>query len=143
MASPTTRFTAWAEDPASNPRDYFDVSSTDLTTGLPASNGLYATLPGWDYVTGRGTPKVTGLIATSTTSAADAAGPGAAVRDGHFAEQRPVLLLERGVDDARGLHQVPALITRTNGRYGMISSRPIPPTKELPMAPRSASCRSV
>jgi hypothetical protein len=43
-------------------RDFFDVSSTDLTTGLPASNGAYATLPGWDYVTGFGTPKVSGLI---------------------------------------------------------------------------------
>jgi pseudomonalisin len=50
------------KDPASYPRDYFDVSSTDLTTGVPAANGLYATLPGWDYVTGWGTPKVTGLI---------------------------------------------------------------------------------
>jgi hypothetical protein len=29
---------------------------------LPASNGLYATTPGWDYVTGWGTPKVKGLI---------------------------------------------------------------------------------
>ena len=43
-------------------RDYFDVSSTDLTTGLPATNGLYATTPGWDYVTGWGTPRVNGLI---------------------------------------------------------------------------------
>jgi subtilase family serine protease len=50
------------KDPVSYPRDYFDVSSTDLTTGLPASNGLYATTPGWDYVTGWGTPKVKGLI---------------------------------------------------------------------------------
>ncbi|HVW42121.1 MAG TPA: S53 family peptidase [Amycolatopsis sp.] len=50
------------KDPASQSRDYFDVSSTDLTTGLPASNGLYATTPGWDYVTGWGTPKVDGLI---------------------------------------------------------------------------------
>ncbi len=43
-------------------RDFFDVSSLDLVTGLPASNGLYATLPGWDYVTGWGTPRVSGLI---------------------------------------------------------------------------------
>ena len=43
-------------------RDFFDVSSTDLATGLPASNGLYTTGPGWDYVTGFGTPKVSGLI---------------------------------------------------------------------------------
>ncbi|HJQ47531.1 MAG TPA: S53 family peptidase [Amycolatopsis sp.] len=50
------------KDPVSRSRDYFDVSSTDLTTGLPASNGLYATTPGWDYVTGWGTPKVDGLI---------------------------------------------------------------------------------
>ncbi|HET6501058.1 MAG TPA: S53 family peptidase [Amycolatopsis sp.] len=50
------------KDPASYARDYFDVSSTDLTTGAPAVSGIYATLPGWDYVTGWGTPKVAGLI---------------------------------------------------------------------------------
>jgi len=50
------------KDPVSYARDYFDVSSTDLTTGLPATNGLYATTPGWDYVTGWGTPRVNGLI---------------------------------------------------------------------------------
>jgi hypothetical protein len=38
------------------------VNSVDLTTGLPASNGLHPTLPGWDYVTGFGTPRVSGLI---------------------------------------------------------------------------------
>jgi len=43
-------------------RDFFDVNSLDLTTGLPASNGLYTTGAGWDYVTGFGTPKVSGLI---------------------------------------------------------------------------------
>jgi len=42
---------------------YFDVSSTDLATGLPATNGAYVTTPGWDYVTGWGTPRVSGLIA--------------------------------------------------------------------------------
>ncbi|HEY2041110.1 MAG TPA: S53 family peptidase [Jatrophihabitans sp.] len=47
---------------ASYPRDFFDVNSLDLSTGLPASNGLYPTLPGWDYVTGFGTPRVSGLI---------------------------------------------------------------------------------
>jgi subtilase family serine protease len=45
-------------------KDFFDVTSTDTTTGLPAGNGLYPTLPGWDYVTGWGTPRVTGLICT-------------------------------------------------------------------------------
>src|SRR5262249_35759499 len=39
-------------DPASYARDFFDVSSTDTTTGLPATNGLYPTTPGWDFVTG-------------------------------------------------------------------------------------------
>jgi pseudomonalisin len=43
---------------------FFDVNSADLTTGLPASNGAYATTPGWDYVTGWGTPRVSGLICT-------------------------------------------------------------------------------
>ncbi|MFL5349189.1 MAG: protease pro-enzyme activation domain-containing protein, partial [Hyalangium sp.] len=47
---------------ASYARDFFDVSSTDTATGLPASNGLYATTPGWDFVTGFGTPRVSGLI---------------------------------------------------------------------------------
>ncbi|NKQ59285.1 S8/S53 family peptidase [Amycolatopsis sp. K13G38] len=50
------------KDPASAARDYFDVNSADPATGLPASNGLYPTAPGWDYVTGWGTPKVDGLI---------------------------------------------------------------------------------
>jgi subtilase family serine protease len=43
-------------------RDFFDVNSLDLATGLPATNGLYATTPGWDYVTGFGAPRVSGLI---------------------------------------------------------------------------------
>ncbi|HEY2032037.1 MAG TPA: S53 family peptidase [Myxococcales bacterium] len=43
-------------------RDFFDVSSIDTSTGLPATNGAYVTLPGWDYVTGFGTPRVSGLI---------------------------------------------------------------------------------
>ena len=47
---------------ASYARDFFDVNSLDLATGLPATNGLYTTGPGWDYVTGFGTPKVSGLI---------------------------------------------------------------------------------
>lgn len=49
-------------NPAAYPRDFFDVTSTDPATGLPSTNGLYPTLPGWDYVTGFGTPKVAGLI---------------------------------------------------------------------------------
>jgi subtilase family serine protease len=49
-------------NPATYRRDFFDVSSTDLRTGLPSSNGLYPTLPGWDYVTGFGTPRVASLI---------------------------------------------------------------------------------
>ncbi|MBO0843393.1 MAG: hypothetical protein J2O46_09420, partial [Nocardioides sp.] len=40
---------------------YFDVSSFDPEHGLPSTNGLYPTLPGWDYPTGWGTPKVSGL----------------------------------------------------------------------------------
>jgi subtilase family serine protease len=43
-------------------QSFFDVSSTDTTTGLPASNGAYETLPGYDYVTGLGVPRVAGLI---------------------------------------------------------------------------------
>ena len=49
-------------DAAAYARDFFDVNSLDLATGLPAVNGLYATTPGWDYVTGFGTPRVSGLI---------------------------------------------------------------------------------
>jgi pseudomonalisin len=45
-----------------NARSYFDVNSQDLSTGAPASNGAYTTGPGWDYVTGWGTPRVSGLI---------------------------------------------------------------------------------
>ena len=36
-------------------RDYFDV--------ITGANGLYAALPGWDYVTGFGTPDVANIIA--------------------------------------------------------------------------------
>jgi pseudomonalisin len=43
-------------------RDFFDITSTDPATGLPSTNGAYPTLPGWDYVTGFGAPKVDGLI---------------------------------------------------------------------------------
>lgn len=50
------------KDAASYARDFFDVSSTDLSESLPSGDGLYAALPGWDYVTGWGTPKVAGLI---------------------------------------------------------------------------------
>lgn len=50
------------KDPASYRRDFFDVSSTDVRTGAPAANGLYPALPGWDYVTGFGAPRVSGLI---------------------------------------------------------------------------------
>lgn len=50
------------KDPASYARDFFDITSTDPATGLPSSNGVYFTTPGWDYVTGFGAPKVCGLI---------------------------------------------------------------------------------
>jgi pseudomonalisin len=43
-------------------KSFFDIDSTDLSTGAPASNGAYVTEPGWDYVTGWGTPRVSGLI---------------------------------------------------------------------------------
>jgi pseudomonalisin len=42
------------KNPTSAARDYFDV-----TLG---SNGLYTARTGWDYTTGWGTPKVSGLI---------------------------------------------------------------------------------
>ena len=42
------------KNPTSQARDFYDV-----TVG---SNGLYTALPGWDYTTGWGTPKVSGLI---------------------------------------------------------------------------------
>ncbi|MCW2745000.1 MAG: hypothetical protein JWM48_1550 [Mycobacterium sp.] len=43
-------------------RDFFDVSALDVATGAPLGNGLYLPLPGWDYTTGWGTPRVDGLI---------------------------------------------------------------------------------
>jgi pseudomonalisin len=49
-------------DPARYPHDFTDITSTDLTHSLPSSNGLYPALPGWDYTTGFGTPKLAGLI---------------------------------------------------------------------------------
>ena len=43
------------KDPTTEARDFFDV-----TIG---ANGLYAALPGWDYVSGFGTPDVANIIA--------------------------------------------------------------------------------
>jgi subtilase family serine protease len=43
------------KNPVTAHRDFFDV-----TVGV---NGLYAALPGWDYVSGFGTPRLTNLIA--------------------------------------------------------------------------------
>lgn len=43
------------KNPVTRARDFFDI-----TVGV---NGLYAALPGWDYVTGFGTPRLTNLIA--------------------------------------------------------------------------------
>jgi hypothetical protein len=50
------------QEPDQRARDYFDITSTDTTTGAPAGNGAYLTTPGWDYLTGWGAPRVTGLI---------------------------------------------------------------------------------
>lgn len=50
------------KDPATNARDFHDISSTDVATGLPSTNGAYPSLPGWDYQTGWGVPRVAGLI---------------------------------------------------------------------------------
>lgn len=50
------------KDPATYARDFHDISSTDLATGLPSTNGAYPSLPGWDYQTGWGAPRVGGLI---------------------------------------------------------------------------------
>ena len=57
------------KNPTTYARDYSDVSSTDPTTGLPASNGAYVTTPGWDYVTGFGTPKVAAITCDLTRKA--------------------------------------------------------------------------
>jgi subtilase family serine protease len=54
------------KNPATNPRDFHDISSTDTRTALPSTNGLYPALPGWDYQTGWGTPRVAGLICDLT-----------------------------------------------------------------------------
>jgi hypothetical protein len=45
---------AIGQDAAAYARDFNDI--------LAGSNGLYAATPGWDYPTGWGTPRVTGLI---------------------------------------------------------------------------------
>jgi subtilase family serine protease len=55
-----------ANNPTNYRRDFFDITTTDPRTGLPSANGLYPTLPGWDYVTGFGTPRVSGLICDLT-----------------------------------------------------------------------------
>jgi pseudomonalisin len=50
------------KDPAAYARDFHDISSTDVATGVPSTNGAYPSLPGWDYQTGWGVPRVGGLI---------------------------------------------------------------------------------
>jgi pseudomonalisin len=50
------------KDPATYARDFHDISSTDVGTGVPSTNGAYPSLPGWDYQTGWGVPRVAGLI---------------------------------------------------------------------------------
>jgi kumamolisin len=37
-----------------------EAAFNDITVG---SNGLFADTPGWDYVTGRGTPKIEAFVA--------------------------------------------------------------------------------
>jgi pseudomonalisin len=51
-----------SKDPAAYARDFFDVNSADVGTSIPAANGIYAALPGWDYATGLGTPMLDGII---------------------------------------------------------------------------------
>jgi pseudomonalisin len=41
--------------------DFFDVGGVSPQT-TPAGNGVYVALPGWDYVSGLGTPNVTALM---------------------------------------------------------------------------------
>ena len=50
------------KDPAAYARDFHDITPTDLGTGLPSTNGAYPSLPGWDYQTGWGVPRVAGLM---------------------------------------------------------------------------------
>ncbi|MCD2197423.1 S53 family peptidase [Actinomycetospora endophytica] len=50
------------KDPATYARDFHDISSTDVRSGLPSTNGAYPSLPGWDYQTGWGVPRVAGLM---------------------------------------------------------------------------------
>jgi pseudomonalisin len=52
-----------AGESADYARTFFDVSSTDTSTSLPSTNGLYPSMPGWDYQTGWGTQDVQGLAA--------------------------------------------------------------------------------
>jgi hypothetical protein len=50
------------KDPATYARDFHDITPTDLASGLPSTNGAYPALPGWDYQTGWGVPRVGGLM---------------------------------------------------------------------------------
>ncbi len=48
-------------------RDFFDIGGTSGKT-LPLGNGLFTATPGWDYVSGMGTPDVSNLIRDITGS---------------------------------------------------------------------------
>jgi pseudomonalisin len=50
------------KNPVTYARDFHDITPTDLRTGSPSTNGLYPSLPGWDYQTGWGVPRVAGLM---------------------------------------------------------------------------------
>lgn len=50
------------KDPTAYGRDFHDITPTDLASGLPSTNGVYPALPGWDYQTGWGVPRVGGLM---------------------------------------------------------------------------------
>jgi pseudomonalisin len=57
-----------AKDPATGTRDFHDITQGLL--GLPfVGNGLYLTSPGWDYVTGWGTPNLAAFVADAAKTA--------------------------------------------------------------------------
>ena len=51
---------AIGKDATKYANDFYDISPTN--NGGAGSNGLYASLPGWDYVSGWGTPRLTNLM---------------------------------------------------------------------------------
>jgi hypothetical protein len=88
--------------------DFFDIGGVSPQTA-PAGNGFYTALPGWDYVSGLGTPNVTAIMLSAdhkTTPTHNVVPPEAPVTNGSTAsllQPCKPLFTDAAKDDAFGL----------------------------------------